>query len=202
MDTEKFNPNVSGSRFREAYGINENEKIILYLGRIGAEKNIPFIIQSASHVVKRIKNVKFIIAGEGPAKGKLISLVNELKLNGSFIFTGPVPNSLLPSSYAAADVFVISSQTDTQGLAILEAMSTGKPIVTAYSSVLGELVKDGRNGFTANDVEDFAEKIIQILSDADLKRKMGEESRKMVYDHSLERVGDQIAQLYNSLISK
>jgi len=202
IDTKKFNPNVSGSKFKKAYGISENEKIILYLGRISAEKNIPFIVKSASLVVKKIKDVKFIIAGEGPAKGELISLINEMKLNENFIFTGVLPSDLLLSTYAAANVFVISSHTDTQGLAILEAMSSGKPIVAAYSGVLGELVKDGRNGFTAKDVEDFAEKTIQILRDVNLERKMGEESRKMVYDHSFERVGDQIAQLYNSLLSK
>ncbi|HYB92611.1 MAG TPA: glycosyltransferase, partial [archaeon] len=98
IDTDRFNPKVSGSEFREAYGLTENEKIILALGRISAEKNIPFIVESASIIVKKNRNVKIVVAGEGPAKDELISLVNKMNLNGNFVFTGQLPNNLLPST--------------------------------------------------------------------------------------------------------
>lgn len=200
INTNRFTSDLDGSKFRRAYGIGKGEKLVLYLGRIGFEKNLPFIVQAASIIVKQMKGVKFIIAGKGPAKEYLRLLVDKMGVRKHFVFTGFIPDEILPHTYAAANVFVIASSTDTQGLTILEAMAAGKPIVVAYRGVSKELVKDRCNGFIAENLEEFAEKIMEILRSDDLERRMGEESRRMVEKHSLERVGEQIEQLYRLLL--
>lgn len=201
IDTTRFNANINGSRFREAYGLGKDEKIVMYLGRVGFEKNIQLIVHAAPLVVEEDKKVKFVIAGKGPAEKDLASLVKLRGLSEYFIFTGFVPNEILSNAYAAADIFVTPSCTDNQPLTVLEALSAGKPLIIARASVLTEFVKDGRNGFAVKDAEEFAERAVQILRNDNLERRMGEESRRMAEEHSLEKIGDQIVQLYRSLIS-
>lgn len=201
IDTTRFNMSINGSRFREAYGLSDDEKIVLYLGRIGFEKNIHLIVQAAPLIVKEDKQVKFVIAGSGPAEKDLVSLVKLGGLSEYFIFTGFVPNEFLSDAYAAADIFVTLSYTENQPLTVLEALSAGKPLIVARASVLTEFVKDGQNGFAVRDVEEFAERLVQILGNDILERKMGEESRRLAEQHSLEKIGDQIVQLYRSLSS-
>jgi len=200
IDTTRFNTNLNGARFREAYGLGDDEKIVLYLGRLGFEKNLHLIVQAAPLVVEEEEKVKFVIAGRGPAEKDLVSSVKLRGLSKYFVFPGFVPNEILSHAYAAADVFVTLSYTENQPLTVLEALSAGKPLIVARASVLTEFVKDGRNGFAVEDVEEFAEKVVQILHNRNLERKMGEESREIAEEHSLEKIGDQIAQLYGSLI--
>lgn len=201
IDTTRFTPNIPGSKFREAYGLNDDEKIILYLGRIGVEKNLQPIIQAASLIVKEDEKVKFVIAGRGPAKKDLVSLVKLMGLSEYFVFTGFVPNEILANAYTAADIFVTLSYTENQPLTVLEALSAGKPLIVARASFLTEFVKDGLNGFAVNGAEEFAERVVQILRNDNLELKMGEESRRIAEEHSLEKIGDQIIQLYGSLIT-
>lgn len=201
IDTTRFNMNINGSRFRKAYGLDDAEKIVLYLGRVGFEKNIQLIVKAAPFVVKEDKKVKFVIAGSGPAEKDLVSLVKLRGLSDHFVFTGFVPNELLSNAYAAADIFVTLSCTENQPLTVLEALSAGKPLVVARASCLPEFVKDGLNGFAVKDSEEFAERVLQILRNDSLKRKMGGESRRIAEEHSLEKIGDQIVQLYSSLIA-
>ena len=201
IDTTRFDTGINGSRFREAYGLSDDEKIVLYLGRIGFEKNIQLIVQAAPLILKEDKKVKFVIAGSGPAEKDLVSLVKLGGLSEYVIFTGFVPNEILADAYAAADIFVTLSCTENQPLTVLEALSAGKPLIVARASVLTEFVKDGQNGFAVRDVEEFAGRAVQILRNDTLGRKMGEESRRIAEQHSLEKIGNQIVQLYRSLSS-
>lgn len=199
VDAEKFSYKTDGAPFRKAYGLDRDSKIILYLGRIGLEKNIEPIIKAMPLILRRNKHVKLVIAGSGPAKDELLSLVNRMGLTGNIVFTGFVPDSLLPNAYAACNLFVTLSHTDNQPLTILEALATGKPLIASRSSI-SEFVRSGWNGFIADNAEDFADKALQILQNDRLERKMGRESRRMAESYSLEKTGSQMIHLYKSLL--
>lgn len=200
INTEKFSPKIDGMRFRKAYGLDRDEKIILYLGRIGLEKNIHPIIKAMPLIIRKYARVKLVIAGSGPAKTELLSLVSRTGLTEHVLFTGFVPDDLLPSAYAAANVFVTLSHTENQPLTILEALATGRPLIVSRSSILNEFVKNGRNGFVAKNADDFASKTLQILQNDRLERKMGRESRRVAENYSLEKTWNQMIHLYQSLL--
>lgn len=158
LDLKNFHPNVEYEFIKKKY--NVSGPMVLFVGRLVLEKNIMLIIDSAQKILNKISNVKFIIAGKGPAEEHYKNLVKNKGLSESFIFAGFVKDEELPALYRAADVFAFPSFFDTQGLVVLEAMATGTSAVVPKNSAAAEFITDGENGYYFSDAYDFPEKII------------------------------------------
>ncbi|MBI4154335.1 glycosyltransferase [Candidatus Woesearchaeota archaeon] len=150
----------SKSRLRKEYGLSNNEKIILHVGRITREKNVGFIISSLSGLLK--SGCKMIITSDGPYREKLVKTVADLGLGESVIFTGYIPDNQLQEYYRLSDVFVMASTTETQGLVLLEAAVNGLPVVALDSQVTGDIVRETNIGVVSNR-KDFAKKVALTL---------------------------------------
>ncbi|PIY91625.1 hypothetical protein COY71_02175, partial [Candidatus Micrarchaeota archaeon CG_4_10_14_0_8_um_filter_60_7] len=163
IDAKRFNPEVSGAAVRRKLHA-EKKKIVLIAGRMGFEKNIDTIIKAAPFVLES-DDALFVFTGKGPAKTRCQKLARELKLGGNAVFTGFVPDELLPQYYAAADLFVTASTFETQCLVLYEAMACGKPVVGADALAIPEAVRDGETGFLFKplDERDCADKISHVL---------------------------------------
>ncbi|MCK5559106.1 MAG: glycosyltransferase [Thermoplasmata archaeon] len=197
IDLNRFNPKVDGTEIRNKWGLEDN-KIILHLGRIAPEKNLDTFIKAAPLVKSKYPDCKFIIVGIGPAKEYYENMVKNLKLSNEFIFTGFVPDELIPKYYACADAFTTSSTFETQGIVILEAMASGLPVSGANYRAIPELVKDGENGylFDAFDPKDCAKAIIKTL-EAD--NQLRQNAFATVEKHSIEKVIDELVELYEEM---
>ena len=197
VDLTKFNPKNDAVEIRKKWGFQDN-KIILHLGRIAQEKNLDTFIKAAPTVKKEYPDSKFIIVGTGPAEEFYKKMVKRLNLSNDFIFTGYVPDELIPKYYACADAFTTSSTFETQGIVILEAMASGLPVSGANYRAIPELVKDGENGFLfdAFDPKDCANAIIKTLEPDSKIRK---NALKTVQEHSMERVVDRLIGLYEEM---
>jgi glycosyltransferase involved in cell wall biosynthesis len=201
LEQERFQ-NVERGFLRNMLGIDENKKIILYLGRIGTEKNIEFLIKSLSGILKKRKEAYFVIAGDGPERKNLEKLVKDMNLDKKILFTGVINHGDVPKAYTDSDIFVFASTTETQGLTLPEAMSSGLVPVVIEDQAFEEAVFDGKTGFIAKPTEaDFAKKVERLLEDEDLRRKIGQAAKEFASEeYSVETQAKQLIKAYEKAV--
>jgi glycosyltransferase involved in cell wall biosynthesis len=186
------------TRFRAARDIAPGRPVALFVGRVAHEKNIGFLLEMAAEAVKRRPDLLLMIAGEGPALPALRAQAARLGLGDAVRFTGYLDrHSDLPDCYAAADVFVFASRTETQGLVLLEAMAVGLPVV-AFAEMGTIDILAPRRGcrVPAGDPAAFADSVVEILSDAALRAQLGREARDYAHSWSDETMAARLADLY------
>jgi glycosyltransferase involved in cell wall biosynthesis len=154
-----------GARFRKQFDLPAKRPLLLYVGRVAHEKNIGFLLRMFVKLRARRPDVTFVIAGEGPARASLTRLARELGVAGSVRFIGYLDRRTdLPNCYAAGDVFVFASRTETQGLVLLEAMAQGTPVVsTAELGTRSILTPESGALVAPEDEEAFAAEVANVL---------------------------------------
>jgi 1,2-diacylglycerol 3-alpha-glucosyltransferase len=146
VDCERFSPSNDGSQIRQRYGLTD-EKVLMHVGRVAMEKNIDLLLDGFACLVEDEPDARLLIVGEGPAKKHYMQSAREAGVADKVIFTGFVPDGELPQFYAACDAFTIASKFETQGLAALEAMASGKPVAGINYRAVAELIRPNENGF-------------------------------------------------------
>ena len=179
-------------------------KIVLHFGRLSGEKSVDILLEAAKMVIKKDSQVNFLIIGDGPSFKELKTLAKKLAISDRVKFTGAIKHDELLSSgiLSIADLFVTASKMESQGLAVLEAMATGLPIVGVKKAALPEVIGD--NGFLAkpDDPKDIAKKISRILKDEKLRSQMSKASLKRAQEFSIEKSTDKLLKLYQGLLKK
>ncbi|MDD5340916.1 MAG: glycosyltransferase family 4 protein [Patescibacteria group bacterium] len=189
--------------FSGKYNLGKDEKILVYVGRLGKEKNIEFLIRTAAELKKKINNVKLLLVGDGPGKESLKNLVKKLGLGNTVIFTGYLPRAEVNKAYHASDIFVFASQTETQGMVLLEAAACGLPIVAVKDLAFGEVLKNGVNGFACEkNSAVFAGKILLLLKNKKLYRAMSVSALKRARLLSSKNQTKRLLRLYKSTSEK
>lgn len=137
------------------------------VSRLGREKNIAFLLEAASAFKSLYgSSFTFLVIGDGPERQTLEQRAAELALGDCVKFLGPRANSELAAYYAASDLFLFASKTETQGIVLLEAMAAGTPVVAVRASGVNDVVSDGKNGrLTADSVEDFVAAMCGLCAD-------------------------------------
>jgi 1,2-diacylglycerol 3-alpha-glucosyltransferase len=198
VDHKRFNPKVDGSGIREKWGLDGSE-LILHVGRVAPEKNLDMLFKAFARLKKKRENAKLMLVGRGPA---IPHCVETAKLNGianDVIFAGFVSDDELPEYYAACDAFAITSKFETQGLVVLEAMATGKPVAGINYRAIPEFVIDGITGhlFQPEDTQGCCSAIEKALDSEDTISKNG---RMMAESYSIEVCTNKLVKLYNRVI--
>lgn len=199
IDVNSYNPANDGSSVRKEWGMEKN-KIILNVGRLVLEKNLDVLIKSSLIVLEEFSDARFVIVGEGPAFGYYKKLVGKTGVEKWFHFVNEaVPAHKMPLVYAAADVFVIPSKFETQGIVVQEAMASGKPVVGADYLALKEIIREDYNGykFKPDDPEECAEKLIKALK---IGKQMRENARKSAEEFSIENCANRMVKLYEKMV--
>lgn len=196
VDLERFNTKVDGSSVRAKLGFRDKDRIVLYAGRVSREKRLETMIQAA-RLVKE-ERVKFLVVGSGPAYNHYKAMVRKHGLGHKFTFTGFVANRDLPEYYAAADAFCIPSKFETQGIAPIEAMACGKPVIGADFLALKELIVNGKNGekFRPDDYYDCARKIRKVINNTASYKNMSSTAKL----YSLESTTDRLLDAYRKTL--
>ncbi len=190
------------ARFRAERNIPESRPVALFVGRVAHEKNIGFLIDAVAQARQRIPDLMFLITGEGPAEKSLRRQVEALGLSECVRFLGYLDRqNELPDAYAAADVFVFASRTETQGLVLLEAMAMGLPVVALAVMGTRDILAPGRGGLSAPDnVAGFAEALCGVLEDDELRTILAAEARDYAREWADDRMAARLADLYRSLV--
>lgn len=149
-------------QIRESYGIQEDDKLIAFVGRIAKEKSIDLIVEGFRYVED--PKIKLMIVGGGPQLHDLKELVKRYNLEKQVIFTDKKVREEVPLYYACADCFVSASLTETQGMTYIEALACGLPVFARYDDVLKDLVIEGDSGFIFEDEKEFAHKLVDFFA--------------------------------------
>jgi 1,2-diacylglycerol 3-alpha-glucosyltransferase len=154
-----------GARFRRQFDLPAKRPMLLYVGRVAHEKNIGFLLRMFARLRAQRSDALFVIAGEGPARESLTRLARDLGIAGSVRFIGYLDRRTeLPDCYAAGDVFVFASRTETQGLVLLEAMAQGTPVVSTAELGTRSIVTPESGAFVVTeDEEAFAARVVSAL---------------------------------------
>ena len=147
------------------------------VGRLEAPKGYEHFVDAAAGVAARVPAARFRLVGDGSLRSSLERRAAEAGLGGRISFLGWSDDPL--SEIAAMDVYVVSSVTDTTNLTVLEAMALGRPVVVTRVGGLPEVVADGLTGYVvpARDADALAGRIVELLEDAEARRRMGEAGR-------------------------
>jgi glycosyltransferase involved in cell wall biosynthesis len=180
VDLQRFKPTINCESIKNEIGVNNNY-IVLFVGNLIPRKGLHFLIEAAQQIVKENKETTFIVVGEGPLKNNLISNSKEQGVFDNFVFLGGVPEPLLPKLYNCADVFALPSLQEGQGISLLEAQATAKPVVAFNLSAVNEVVIDKETGLLVKpDSNELAKAILDLLSNNSLREKMGQNGREYV----------------------
>ncbi len=215
VDPNKYSPeNIPYEKIkeiREKYGISDNEKMIIFIGRLTGAKGADKLILSMPHVLSEFPNVKLVIIGKGEMEGELVKLAERLGLKNNIIFNfRMLPEDERIIHYAACDLAVFPSLYEPFGIVALEAMSMKKPVVVGARGVSGmreSVVSAGpdQTGYHINpyDPQDIAMAIKMILRDENHMKRLGENGRKRVLsEFTWEKISKRIASIYQEVISK
>jgi 1,2-diacylglycerol 3-alpha-glucosyltransferase len=190
-----------GAAFRAREGIGSNRPLVTYIGRVAHEKNIGFLVQVFAAALASVPEALLVIAGEGPAREALRAEVRSRGLECHVHFAGYLErNSALLDCYAAADVFVFASRTETQGLVLLEAMAQGVPVVsTAELGTRSILVPASGALVVPEDRTAFAAAVVRVLRDAGLRASMAARGREYAHGWSSAAMARHLAHVYREL---
>ena len=181
VDPEKFKPAPVGDEVKRRYGLS-NRQVVLFVGRLIPRKGLTYLIEAAESVIKEKGDAAFVIVGNGPLRNKLASQLEMVNLSRNFVFLGDVENRVLPALYNCADVFAFPSIQEGQGIALLEAQATAKPVVAFNVGGVKEAVLDRESGVLVErgSHDKLAEAILKLLSNPSLRKRMGAKGREFV----------------------
>ena len=190
IDTDHFSPCDSMS-LRQRHGLGSRPTIVS-VGRLVHRKGQDRLIEALPKVLESIPDAALVLVGEGPHRKHLDALVNKYDLSGNVFFIGRINFAELPNYIGMGDVFAMPSRSrlfglEVEGLGIvyLEASSCGLPVIGGSSGGAPDAVLDGETGYVVdgNDLTAISTQIVRLLSDAKLRKEMGERGRKWAIEN-------------------
>ena len=190
-----------GQAFRYKHGILSTRPLALFVGRVAHEKNIGFLLEALLHAREMRPDILLVIAGEGPATADLKAQVKALRLQDSVQFIGYLDRAQeLPDCYAAADVFVFASRTETQGLVLLEAMAAGLPVIALSEMGTTDILAPARGAFSPPaEPKAFGEVLGHFLNQPSAWRHLREEAPVYAQEWSDAAMAARLAALYRDM---
>ncbi|KAF3795576.1 Sulfoquinovosyl transferase [Nymphaea thermarum] len=176
VDSESFHPRYQSEEMRIRLTNGEPQKpLIIHVGRLGVEKSLDFL----KGVMDQLPNARIAFVGDGPYRLELEKMFSGMPA----VFTGMLQGEELSQAYASGDVFVMPSESETLGFVVLEAMSSGVPVVAARAGGIPDIIPEDQDGkigylFTPGDLEDCVNKVQTLLSNEELRTAMGRAARE------------------------
>lgn len=193
VDTSRFGSDEAKRKaksFRMKYGINDDDIVFLFSGRLTPEKGAEELLEAFAQVVAQVSNAKLVVAGafffnsniKSPFEQKLHDLASQPQVEGKIVFTGFVDYNDMPALYEMADVCVLPSIWDDPApLAVIESLVSGKPLITTKSGGIPEYASEDGSFILSRDnrlIPNLANCMLQLGNDSELRSKMGKASYK------------------------
>jgi glycosyltransferase involved in cell wall biosynthesis len=185
------------SGVRQRHGIPDGAKLLLFAGRLAKEKNLTFLFKAFESILSKHSDAYLLLAAGGPMENELKKMAPK-----NTIFAGEIKYPGILDYYAASDVFVFSSLSETQGLVLVEAMASGIPQVAVDAEGVSDVVRDGITGYlTPPSIEAFSSRVLDLLDDQDLWLSMSKASKDAAKSaYSKEVFAQKIELIYKSVI--
>ena len=187
---------------KREFGLPLDARLLLYVGRLAPEKNLDLLLRAFAHVAEKTNDTYLILAGSGKSRGTLEARARVLGIHRRTRFAGFLGRTKLDPLYQASDLFLFPSKTETQGLAVGEALAAGLPCVVVNAGGAPESVRDGVDGFlVADDARAMADRTIALLADPAGRQRLAEEAKRGAQSRTPENVGGRMAAVYEELIA-
>ena len=196
-------PAESARRVNAAYGLKEEEAVLLFVGRLNNLKNVFLIAESLAHIKAKAKRpIRMLFTGSGQDEKELRNRVREYGVEDVTVFTGEVRDrSDLSDIYARADLMLFPSLYDASSLVQIEAASQGTPVLFAKGAITADTITVGVNGYAAPpEAKAYAEAVLEILSDPEGLRRTGENATRDLWV-SWEMAADAAYRRYEEIIA-
>lgn len=181
-------------------GFDKNDLIILFVGRMGKEKSVDFLIDAQSYIAKKYKNAKMLLIGDGPYLKEFKTQVNKIKLNDNVKFLGKIPWEEIPKYYQLADIFVTASKTETQGLTVIEAMAASIPVVAIDDESFNTVIIDDLNGKLFKNKRQYKMMISELIENKDKRIRLSEQARISTEVHSSKYFAEKVLDVYKKAL--
>jgi len=191
--------------FKKKFNIPEDRKIILYLGRIHKAKGIEFLIKAYAYLTNKMNFKGAVLVIAGPDDGYLSevkSLVYDLSVSNSVLFTGLLSEEDKIRAYVDSDVVVNVEPLNVYGLVPLEAAACSAPVIVSKTNAISEIVLNGKFGFSVKygDVISLASMLHRVLNDEELTENLGKNGRKYVLDNlGWDKIVEKYEQVYEKV---
>jgi len=191
-------PSAASSEVRRKYAC-DGEMILSHVSNFRKVKRVEDVVR-VFHIVRQTVSAKLILAGDGPERHSLERLVRELGLGHDVIFLGKVRDTA--HVLEISDVFLLPSETESFGLAALEAMAMGVPVISSNTGGIPEVNIHGVSGYLSNvgDVEDMAVNTLKLITDKELLATFKQQALRRAHDFDLEKILPMYEELYFSLV--
>jgi glycosyltransferase involved in cell wall biosynthesis/predicted metal-dependent phosphoesterase TrpH len=197
VDAELFGPERRNDELRRSLLRPEGNVLLLSVGRLSSEKRIGVLLDAFALVSRERRDVRLVIAGDGPARREL-----EHTAPSGTSFVGEITGDDLAELYASADVFCFPSTTDTFGQVLLEAGASGLPVIAANAGGAGELVLPGRTGLLVPSEEPrpLAAALLRLAADQDLCAQLGRSGREVALTRTWPEAIAELGRLYRGVL--
>jgi len=208
VDLNEFNPNNNSDYLRKEFNIRNHDKTVVNIGMIRSDKGQKYYIEATREVLKRNKDVKFFLIGEGignkKLECKLRNMINTYGMAESFFMTG-YRDDVAAFIHLSDFTVVASVGVEAQSLIVPQTFATRRTVVSTNVGGLTELVQDGVNGLVvpSADVKAMSSAIIRLIEDDNLRNKLQENAYVMAVNNlSFEHLMDKMINLYYRFIPK
>ena len=202
VDLSKFSPGKAPERIYRKYHLPKDKPIVLYVGRIDPEKSLSYVVSAFAEVVEKVPDVVLVLVGDGTDRQHLMDLAESLGIRDSVIFPGRIMPPDVMQIYRTAKVFATASETETQGIVLIEAAANGLPLVAVDAGAVRELCQNKKNGILCKpgDISEISDALVKILQDSDLWQKYSEHSLEVAKKHDLNRTLQRFEEIYEEAI--
>lgn len=203
IDIDRFyKENVSHTKveqIKKKYGITKQDFTIIFVGRLATEKNIEFLLNAEQKMIeKKIFNTKLLIVGDGPEKEKYINIARKLNIFDKVIFTGKIKQEEIQYYYQCADAFVTASNSETQGLTVIEAMASEVVPICINDMAFLEMVP--KKSIFSNQ-EEYINQVITFANNDKLREEYKVEIRKKAEEYSSKRYAERVLDVYRGVLT-
>ncbi len=202
VDLSKFGPKKAPAKIYRKYHLPKDKPIALYVGRVDPEKSLSNVVSAFATVLDKVPDARLVIVGDGTDRRRLVDLAQALGIKKEVIFPGRIMPPDVMEVYRTAQLFVTASETETQGIVLIEAAATGLPLVAVDAGAVRELCQNRKNGILCQpgDVNKLARAMINLFTDEELRKKYGEYSLEIAKQHDLNRTLQRFVEIYEEAI--
>lgn len=203
IDLSQYYPAEPKLSVCKKYGIDPDQPRIVYIGRVDPEKSINVVIDAYAKIMKDFPKSEFVIVGDGIARNSLEKDVKERGLDKQIRFLGKIMPPETVEIYRSGTLFATASETETQGIVLIEAAAVGLPLIAVDAGAVKELCQNKKNGILCkpDDVNGIARAMKKILSNKKLQKEYSKGSIEISKKHDLNYTLDQFVEIYKKAIA-
>ena len=191
------------TQLRAHWGIQSTQKTCIFVGRVGKEKNVYFLLDAFAEIYRQDSETRLVLVGDGPERADMLAHAQKSGIANAIIFCGYLGHEDVFVAYAASDVILFPSKTETQGLSLLEGMSIGKPAVCLNALGVKQLLENEAGGFlTEENLTDYVAASMRLLQDPECYTQKALEAKTRAAQFSSGQMAGKLLSVYQGLLDQ